>query len=366
MGRQGRKMTSNKNDNEPRQKHVDLGLQESMPEVFKKSHELIFSRQRLSVHEQNIFNLMVAHMREEHWNSTSGPSYEFPAQILSDWFDIDSNHLSSTLGPVADRLATRTVGFTNTETNEWDYIPILARIKYKNAKLIIIPNPELKEQYIDYSKKGFALINRRPLYKLKKSYSKRLYEILSRFKQEGHLRTLTIDELKGYFGLFDENGNLSKGNQSLGPVGVFIKRCIAESFQEISEISKHELVLFKSDKGELGYSLIKKGRVTTGIKFHYKWIDHKVSMSEDTAKDTIRELETKISLKKEKLTIPELNLLAEAYMVFEDTQTANEIYEVINEREASLVMNPEQKAQDEKKKFLEKIKQMKAASNVGY
>ncbi|GGP58999.1 hypothetical protein GCM10009347_26760 [Shewanella algicola] len=359
-------MTSNSNNSAPKQKHVDLGLQESMPEVFKKSHELIFSRQRLSVHEQNIFNLMVAHMREDHWKSKSGPSYEFPAQILSDWFDIESSHLSSTLSPVADRLATRTVGFTNTETNEWDYIPILARIKYKNAKLIIIPNPELKEQYIDYSKKGYALINRKPLYKLKKSYSKRLYEILSRFKQEGYQRPLTIDELKGYFGLFDENGNLSKGNQSLGPTGVFIKRCISDSFQEISEICKHELVLFKSDKGELGYSLIKKGRVTTGIKFHYKWIDSKVSMSEDTAKDTIRELETKLSLKNEKLTIPELNLLAEAYMVFDDTDTANEIYDVINQREAALVVEPEQKAKEDKQKFLEKIKQMKAKSKVGY
>jgi len=89
-------------------------------------------------------------------------------------------------------------------------------------------------------------------------------------------------------------------------------------------------------------------------------------MSEDTAKDTIRELETKLNLKNEKLTIPELNLLAEAYMVFEDTTTANEIYEVINEREAALVIEPEQKAKDDKLKFLEKIKQMKAKSKVGY
>jgi len=356
----------NENNNGTKQKNVNLGLQEAMPESFKKSHELIFSRQRLTVHEQNVFNLMIAHMREEHWKGISAPSYEFPAKTLADWFSIDSNHLSSTLKPVADRLASRTVGFTNTATNEWDYIPILARIKYKDAKLIITPNPELKEQYIDFSNKGFALINRKPLYRLKKSYSKRLYEILSRFKQEGYQRPLTIDELKGYFGLFDENGNLSKENKSLGPTGVFVRRCIADSFQEIAEISKHELILFKGDSGELGYSLIKKGRTTTGVRFHYKWVDRKITMDMNTAKDTIRELETKVALKNTKLTIEELYLLAEAYTTFEDTQTASEIYETINQREAALVVDPEQKAKEEKEKFLEKIKQMKAKSKSKY
>jgi hypothetical protein len=349
--------------------HVELGIQETMPEVFKKSHELIFSRQRLTSHEQNIFNLMIAHMKEDHWKVNSvGPSYEFPAQTLSDWFDIDSNHLSSTLSPVADRLATRTVGFVNHETKEWDYIPILSRIKYKNAKLVIIPNPELKEQYIDFSINGYALINRKPLYKLKKTYSKRLYEILSRFKQSHYKqRPLTIDELKGFFGLFDEKGKMNKGNKSLENTGVFIKRCVADSFEEIAEVCKHELMLFKSDKGEMGYSLIKKGRITTGIKFHYRWIDRKVSMSESTAKKVLSDLETKRLLKKEQLSIEELNMLAEAYFVMDDPDSASHIYSIIEQREAAEAQEPEDKAAQEKKSFLEKIKQLKESnSDVGY
>ncbi|MBB1438575.1 hypothetical protein H5202_07700 [Shewanella sp. SG41-4] len=89
-------------------------------------------------------------------------------------------------------------------------------------------------------------------------------------------------------------------------------------------------------------------------------------MDENTAKDTIRELETKVALKNTKLTIEELYLLAEAYTTFEDTLTASEIYETINQREAALVIDPEQKAKEEKEKFLEKIKQMKAKSKSKY
>lgn len=345
---------------------VELGLQETMPEVFKKSHELIFSRQRLSSHEQNVFNLMIAHMREDHWAGQT-PSYEFPAQTLSDWFDIKSNHLSSTLAPVADRLATRTVGFVNEDTQEWDYLPLLSRIRYKNGKLTIIPNPQLKEQYIDHQKKGYALINRKPLYRLRRTYSKRLYEMISRFKDTGFKqRPLKILELKGYLGLLDENGNLSKEHKSLEPTGVFIKRCVADAFEEIAEVCKHELMLFKSDSGQLGYSLVKKGRTTVAIKFHYKWMAGKISMSEDTAKKTISTLETKLRIKREELSIEELTLLAEAYQVLDDPDTAGEIYMRVEQRQQEKVIEPEVKAKEEKESFLDKIRQMKEMNDVSY
>ncbi|MCU8005698.1 replication initiation protein [Shewanella sp. SM96] len=356
-------------DKKKTSKHVELGLQETMPDVFKKSHELIFSRQSLTSHEQNVFNLMIAHMRADHWDTSKpGPTYEFPAQTLSEWFDIESNHLSTTLAPVADRLAARTVGFANKDTGEWDYIPILSRIRYKNAKLLITPNHELKEQYIDYSINGYALINRKPLYKLRKTYSKRLYEVLSRFKSSGYKqRPITIKELKGYFGLFDEKGNINNTYKSLESTGVFIKRCIADSLEEISKICKHELLLFPGDKGELGYSLIKKGRTTTGIKFHYKWIENKITMDEVAAKDIIKDMETRRLIKKENLSIEELKFLAEAYMVLEDIESASEIYKVIEEKEIAMAEDPEEQAEKEKKAFLEKIKQLKTSnSDVTY
>lgn len=338
---------------------VELGIQENMPEVFKKSHELIFSRQRMSSHEQNVFNLMIAHMREDHWEGKT-PSYEFPAQTLSDWFDIKSNHLSSTLAPVADRLASRTVGFINEETKEWDYLPLLSRIRYKNGKLIIIPNPQLKEQYIDHQKKGYALINRKPLYRLRRTYSKRLYEMISRFKDYGYKqRPLTINELKGYLGLLDEKGNLSKEHKSLSPTGVFIKRCVADAFEEIAEVCKHELMLFKSENGQLGYSLIKKGRTTVAVKFHYKWMSGKATMGEEAAKEMIKTLETKLRIRKEELNISELTLLAEAYQRLGDPDTASEIYLRVEEKEQATEVEPELNAIKEKQAFLDKIKKMK-------
>lgn len=350
---------------------VELGLQAKSPEVFKKSHELIFSRQKLTAHEQNIFNLMIAHMRSEHWDNPIGPTYEFPAQLLSEWFGIESNYLSSTLSPVADRLAKRTVGFAN-EKGDWDYIPIISRISYKNGRLTIIPNSHLKEQYIDYSRSGYALINRKPLYKLKKTYSKRLYEILSRFKQErkGYKQhPLSITQIQGYFGLFDEKGNLNKESKSLGTTSVFIKRCIEEPLKEIADTCGHELIFFEHE-GRLGFSLIKNGKKTVGLKFHYRWIDQTVDMSEETAKSTIKELETRRLLKKERLGNEDLKFLAEAYLTLGEKATAKEIYSVIEKREEeaeSKADNTMTKEEKEKLDFFEKIKQMKeSCKDVSY
>lgn len=342
---------------------VEFGIQEQSLEVFKKSHELIFSRQRLTSHEQNVFNLMIAHMKESHWSQPGGPTYEFPSPKLSEWFDIESQHLSTTLSPVADRLAKRTVGFANPETGEWDYMPIISRISYKKGKLLIIPNPQLKEQYIDYSKSGFALINRRPLYKLKKIYSKRLYEILSRFKQEGFKqRPLTVTELQGYFGLLDEKGLISEESKSLASTGVFIKRCISEPLEEIAKVCAHELIFFKHDGKRLGYSLIRQGTTTVGVKFHYRWIDNKITMSEEAAKDTIKDLETRRLIKKERLSDDDLKFLAEAYLTLGDADSSKLIYEVIEKREAeanSKVDKKITKEEEEKAAFFDKIRQMK-------
>ena len=348
-------------------KTINFGMNDNLPETIKKSHELVFSRQNLSSHEQNIFNIMAAHMKVEHWNDNKAPVYEFPASNLSEWLNISPRHLGSTLAPAADRLAKRTVGFINDENGEFDFIPLFSRLKYRNARLVLTPNPELKSQYIDYSG-GFALINTNTILKLKKNYSKRLYEIISRFKDLGYKqRPLKIDEIKGYFGLFDDNGNYLAGKKSLAVNSVFIKRCIEESFAEIEKVCKDELILFEDEDGNKGFSLIKKGRNTIGLSFSYRWLNQQEQMDEDSARRSIRELENKRLLSKEILTINELNLLAEAYLILNVREKAISIFSAIQKRinESGQSSTPFQQeaapeALDDNDNFLNKIRQMES------
>ena len=311
---------------------------EKLPTHIKKGHQLVFSRQDLSAREADMFALMMAHMSPEDWVNDT-PVYAFSAQQLSEWLGINSKHVGYTLDPVAERLSFRKVGIKVTADNgdqEFDHVPYFKRIRYKNRKLIMIPNDELKSEYIEY-KQGFALINTRNFFTLKKEYSKRLYELLSRFKTDGtSMQRQSLKELKGLFGLLDEKGQLKSDKSSFKNTSVFLTRCIKNSIKEISENpqTRKELLFLESENGELGFKAIRKGRSIVAIEFLYKWLEkgtvHELNVQ--SAKETIRELEMKRLQNSVRLSTEELQLLVAAYHAVGKLGKAAPVEESIRQR----------------------------------
>ncbi len=252
-------------------------VSDNLPKHIKKGHRLVFSRQDLTVREADMFALMIAHMKKDDWEHDT-PHYEFSTQQLSEWLGIATKHVGSNLSPVANRLASRKIGIkceSKRGETEFDFRPLFKHISYKSGKLTMVPNDMLKSEYIEYNH-GFALINTRNFFDLKKEYSKRLYELLSRFKGKGYeMHPQNITELKGMFGLLNEAGKIRADTASFKNNSVFIKRCIRQS---INDLAKHpkirkELLFIENNKGELGFELIKKGRSIIGVKFLFHWVN---------------------------------------------------------------------------------------------
>ncbi|MBY5948417.1 replication initiation protein [Photobacterium rosenbergii] len=338
----------------------------ALPKHIKKGHQLVFSRQDLSAREADLFALMMAHMKEPDWFNNT-PVYSFSCSQLSEWLEIDSRHVGSILSPVAERLSQRKVGIRGVSEKgdeEFDYIPFFKRLTYKDGKLMMIPNDELRTEYIEYNQ-GFALINTRNFFNLKKEYSKRLYELLSRFKTEGTtMKVQNIDDLKGLFGILDEKGKLKADKSSFKNNSVFMKRCIRDSIDEISTNpqTRKELLFLTSDKGEKGYRLYKQGRKIVGIEFLYRWLESGTvqELNLQAAKETIRKLEVKRLQSGEKLGIDELRLLADAYRAIDHIDTAEQIERSIAERQLEEVQNQQDSAQaDEFNDMLAKIEALK-------
>lgn len=330
----------------------------NLPKHIKKGHQLVFSRQDLSAREADIFALLIANMKPEDWN-TATPKYEFTAHQLSEWLAIDSKHIGSNLSPVADRLAGRKIGIKLEGKNgdvEFDYTPLFKNIRYKNGVLSMIPNDMLKSEYIEYNQ-GFALINTRNFFDVKKEYAKRLYELLSRFKDQGYeMKAQSIDDLKGVFGLLDEKGKLKKDKKSFANNSTFMKRCIRNSIEELSNNSKikKELLFLENSKGDLGYELIKKGRSITGIKFLFRWINKGTveELNVHDAMKAIRELELKRLQNSEKLLDAELEALALAYRYIGKEDRAIKIEHTLEQRKQADVIDIEN---DDIDSLLEKI-----------
>ncbi|TOJ64859.1 replication initiation protein [Vibrio parahaemolyticus] len=336
-------------------------VSDNLPKHIKKGHQLVFSRQDLSAREADMFALMIAHMKANDWEHST-PHYEFTSHQLSEWLGVESKHIGSNLSPVANRLASRKIGIkieTCKGDVEFDYRPLFKHIAYKNGTLTMVPNDMLKSEYIEYNQ-GFALINTRNFFDVKKEYSKRLYELLSRFKDKGfEMHQQKLEELKGVFGLLDEAGKLKKDKSSFKNNSVFMKRCIRESIKELTEHPqiRKELLFLEGENGEKGFEVIKKGRTITGIKFLFRWIKLGTveELNQHDALKTIRELELKRLQDKVKLTETELEALAIAYRYVGKELHALKVEESLSKRHLNREPKVNDSHQSEIDSLLDKI-----------
>ncbi|QIR16452.1 replication initiation protein [Shewanella aestuarii] len=340
---------------------VEFPLNSTLPKQYKKSHLAIFSIHDQSPHEINLFTIMASKMQAEHWDNGKTPKYEFQASELSTWLDIESRYIGSTLKGPAERLASRHVGFANPEDDgDFSFVPLFSKLEYKKRVLTMIPNPELKNFMLDYSG-GYGLINTFSSLKLTGKYSKRIYDFLSRFKSNGTiLRPMKLDTLRRYFSVIDRGGNYTAGNTSLQKPAVFISRCIEPAIKEIANTFENEIFFFKGEAGHLGYTPIKEGNKCVGIKFHYQWIENKAKMDDATARKTISELEQQRLVKNIPLTIPQLELLSQAYLKLGQRDTAIELMKAVQDKILA-EDDKERKIEtiDENQSLLEKIAKLK-------
>lgn len=246
---------------------------------FRKSHELVFSQMSLTAREHDMMALFLSRLNREHWldyiekRDIYAPQYTFSGDVLKEWFGLSSKQLYPTLRPVAERLSSRKIGISNDNSEEFDFIPLFARVKYHKGSLTIVPNTELIHAYVDYSA-GHAQINHHSFRSLKSEHSKRLYTLLSRFKDSNtKLHPQSIESLHGIYGLLDEKGKLFK--KSYVQNKVFIERCIKKPIEEMAnsaDVLKELRFLVDEETGNLGFKSIYQGKRIVAIAFLYRWI----------------------------------------------------------------------------------------------
>lgn len=349
-------------------------MSDKLPLHTKKGHELLFSYQDLSARESDLFTLLISFMKAEDWENKT-PEYHFSSHNLSQWLGIDNKHLASSLNPLCERLSEKKMGFKDSNTGDFDYIPLFKRFRYKNRQLTIVPNDILKDQYIAY-RSGFALISTVNQLSLKREYSKRLYEILCRFKgKDGrYLKPVGIKELQGMFGILNEKDELKRDKKSFKNNSVFMKRCIKESIEELcsNPNTKKEIMFLPGDKGTLGYSTHTVGNKIMKIEFLYRWITKtsNIELTELSPSKVILMLEKKRTMEKVKLSIEELESLATAYASIGQTDRSGKIIEDIQKRkELELeAANDDSGAMDEEaakmQDLLDKIAIMEESSGI--
>ncbi|ELP5902678.1 replication initiation protein [Vibrio vulnificus] len=336
----------------------------NLPKHIKKGHELVFSQQDLTAREANIFGLMVANMKPEDWEHQT-PEYRFTARQLSEWLGLNNRAIGSQLKQVVSRLSSRKIGIVVDKPGdtEFEFTPLFKKVIYKDRVLTLIPNDALSKEYIEYNQ-GFSLINTKSFLGLKREYTKRLYEILSRFKSNGtNLKPIDIEDLKAYMGLLSEDGSIKANKSSFKNTSVFITRCLKDSIEELStDLKTRKEILFQESDDGLGIKLHKHGRHIYAVEFLYRWINQTnpiEALNFDDAKKTITRLETQRLTTETPLTDEELTLLAHSYRSIDEDERAMAVEKALIERANA----SSQEVLENDKSFLDKLTELEAMNN---
>nr|WP_235284747.1 replication initiation protein [Vibrio coralliilyticus] len=316
-------------------------------------------------------------MKQEDWDNQT-PEYRFTAAQLSEWLGLSNRAIGSQLKQVISRLASRKIGIIIEKQGdtEFEFTPLFKKATYKDRVLTLIPNDALSKEYIEYNQ-GFSLINTKSFLGLKREYTKRLYEILSRFKTDGtSLKPIEVDDLRAFMGLLNEDGSLKANKSSFKNNSVFISRCIKESIEELADDPKtRKEILFLESEDGLGLKLHKHGRNIHAVEFLYRWINttqpvEKLNFEE--AKRNITRLETKRLTTEEPLTIDELELLAHSYRSIDEDEKAQFVEQALASRQSPASLDtPAEEGMEEEvcedKSFLDKLAELERMNGTrGY
>ena len=254
---------------------IETETSKDLPSIFfKKAHQLVFSQLRLSSVEHDISALFLTRLNKEHWQdhienkAIPAPTYTFTNDVLTDWFGVNAQALFATLYKPSKRLASRSIGITDSEKGSFEFYGLFKKVHYKDAKLVLVPNDLLIREYLCVSQ-GHAQIPHVSFRKLKKEYAKRLYTLLCRFRdQKTELHYQSISQLHNFFGLVNEHGELIR--KTYARSNDLVTRIIKPSIAEIASIEDRIEFLYDND-GNYGFTYQRKGRKIEGIKFLYEW-----------------------------------------------------------------------------------------------
>ncbi len=282
---------------------------------YKKSNLLISSKYKSTITENKIQAIALASIQNAKENKAGNLECTFTAAELRKLFGDDSGSLYKRLDSTAKKMTGSVIGYTNEETQSFEYISVISKAKYEDSKFTIVFNGELKDQILDIQEK-YTILNLTTMMKFEHVYSFRLYEYIKseyykkkyivqeRIQGMGYEMTIPCSEMRLMMGTVDANDDkvkavLSKGKKPDYDKAVevaekekkskfkewkeFKRSVIDVAVKEINELTELNIVC-KTDRAGLGGKAV-------GISFI---ITDKDDIKEDTVPEVITEKEVDI------------------------------------------------------------------------
>ena len=144
---------------------------------YSKGNALISAKYKSTITENKLLNCAIANVKNGEVDSEGSVIVRMSRSQLSKLMGWKAGTYFSNLDKTAEMLSGRVMGYSNPETESFEYVPLITKAKYENNELTIRFAPEMKDKLIQLTN-NFTVLDLGVITSFKSNYSLRLYEIL--------------------------------------------------------------------------------------------------------------------------------------------------------------------------------------------
>ncbi len=144
---------------------------------YSKGNALISAKYKSTITENKLLNCAIANVKNGEVDSEGSVIVRMSRSQLSKLMGWKAGTYFSNLDKTAEMLSGRVMGYSNPDTESFEYVPLITKAKYENNELTIRFAPEMKDKLIQLTN-NFTVLDLGVVTSFKSNYSLRLYEIL--------------------------------------------------------------------------------------------------------------------------------------------------------------------------------------------
>lgn len=144
---------------------------------YSKGNALISAKYKSTITENKLLNCAIANVKNGEIDSEGSVIVRMSRSQLSKLMGWKAGTYFSNLDKTAEMLSGRVMGYSNPDTESFEYVPLITKAKYENNELTIRFAPEMKDRLIQLTN-NFTVLDLGVITSFKSNYSLRLYEIL--------------------------------------------------------------------------------------------------------------------------------------------------------------------------------------------
>lgn len=194
-----------------------------LDDTYAKSNFLIGSKFRSTLYENRLTAIALAYIPEGRIDKEGGIEVTIPGVEIKKIFGIKENGaFFKRLDDTAEKLTGKTIGWSNPETNSFEYTAVITDARFTDGEFTCQFNKSI-QKYIKDIKTNYTLLSLSAMMKFSSTFSFRLYEILKSqcYTPKGVPKTnkfkikKNITELKLELGVIDaDNDKVKKALKS--------------------------------------------------------------------------------------------------------------------------------------------------------